>query len=66
MNRFNTLCANPETLVHRLEVYMREARDPKDIRLHMANHALVIEYQDNKTGYKKYDTLSEVVTYGNA
>jgi hypothetical protein len=61
----NTLCDTPDTLIHRLEVYMREARDPDDIRLHMANHALVIEYQDNITGYKKYDTLSEVRTFGN-
>jgi hypothetical protein len=66
MNRFNTLCDTPDTIIHRLEVFMREARSPEDIKLHMANHALVIEYQDNITGYKKYDTLSEVLTYGSS
>lgn len=64
MMRFNTLEDSPETIVHRLEVFMREARNVKDIQLHMANHALVIEYQDNITGHKRYDTLSEVMTYG--
>lgn len=64
MNRFNTLGDSPETIIHRLEVFMREARNVEDIRIHMANHALVIEYQDNTTGHKRFDTLSEVMTYG--
>ena len=51
---------SPDTVIHRIETYLREAKFGNS-RLVMNNESLVIEYNEFKTGHKRFETISGII-----
>ena len=52
---------DPKTVSNRIALHFAKAKtDPAPV-LHMNSDALVIEYNSYDTGYKRWETISEVV-----
>jgi len=51
---------SPDTVIHRIETYLREAKFGNS-RLIMNNEALVIEYNEFTTGHKRFEKISGII-----
>ena len=49
-----------DTVIFRIESFMREADHGKVVILHMNADALVLEYNEWETGYKRFEKISGV------
>ena len=49
-----------DTVLFRIESFMREADHGKGLTLHMNNDGLVLEYNEWETGHKRFEKISGV------
>ena len=57
----NKLTESPDTVIFRIESFMREADLHKfSPVLHLNSNALVMEYNDAETGHKRFEKIAEV------
>ena len=49
-----------DTVIFRIESFMREADHGKGLALHINNDGLVLEYNEWETGHKRFEKISGV------